>query len=693
MIICKACSYKNPDSASFCESCGSFLEWTGEKVSVEAPSGAETDDVVEPDDAEVGSRLAASYVAAQKGSALKVSPPVAEHAALDTFEPQASSAPTVEAVPEPPTVVGKTSITDSAPEAQVEPEAVSAPVLLDSAKAEPAEETVVEPTGESAEEPSAAPIAAVAEVAAVESLSALASDPAPGPAVGSVEDVAAEPAALLTTEPAVENPPEAVKHSLRRSRIFGSDHAAATLTNVPSAPLGEPAQSVADVPISPLAADDGEAVVSDAAPLEAATVTQAPEAAKVESASPPEAGPAVSDDIPVPDVPVVSSATKPVAPFGGGMRPGLRGGLSAKADLPKRDVDPPVASTAPETPATDAVAAAAVAGPDLFDALDTEPTEPAIGQRPSAISPSALKPQMSRRRAARSETAHLTAVREERIDESAPSISCPNCSTGNDPARYFCHHCAQILPPPPPPPPPLTRWERVKLWFVKKYRKIFYTKPAEAPAGERVGKMWRSAGVDSSNETVKGRLVGVARKSAMAVGGLAVLFAFLGPFRPQFNNAFSRVRSDILSRIELRYNAVFPVSATASSYLPALPPTNAIDGLSNTYWAAQPSANNGVGQTLTVRFSPSTRLDKIGFIIGADDNPANYTAQPRPDKVKVTFSSGKSQVFTLVDSSAFQSFTIHHLNVASVTVTVESVYKSPVGHSVAIAEVLFYQLV
>ncbi len=688
MIICKACSYKNPDSASFCESCGSFLEWTGEKVSVEAPSDEVASDVVEPDDTEVGSRLAASYLASQKEKAAKLSGPLVEPVTAPNVEPMVSTPSAVESVFAPPLVQPEAPAVEPTREPAAEVISAAMPLSPSGTVAETAALGKDERTGESKAVPAAAPIEEAAAVAVVDSGAAAGGEATVEPASDLPKAFVVEPAATSVSETAAEHKQEGVKHSLRRSRIFASDHVANPSVNIPSAPI-EPPKSASDAQTSPIAAASTESSKVETVSPAAAMTTEAPEAAPAESAPTPGPESGISNLPPASAASGAASPTKSASQFGGGMRPGMRGGLSANAEKAKPEVVPPAVSPTPEASTPES----APAGPDLFDALETEPTEPAIGQRPTAIAPSALKPQMSRRRATRSEAAHVTAVREERIDESVPSIICPNCSAGNDPARYFCHHCAQVLPEPPPPPPPLTRWQKVKLWFRKKYEKIFYTKPAEAPAGERVGKMWRSAGVDSSNETVKGRLVGVARKSAMAVGGLALLFAYLGPFRPQFNNAFSRIRSDVLNRIELRYNAVFPVSATASSYLPALPPTNAIDGLSTTYWAAQPSANDGVGQTLTVNFSPRTRLDKIGFIIGADDNPANYTTQPRPDKVKVTFSSGKSQVFTLVDSSAFQSFTIHHLNVASVTVTVESVYKSPIGHSVSIAEVLFYKLV
>jgi len=37
VIVCTKCGFRNADSESFCSSCGSFLEWTGERVEAPAP--------------------------------------------------------------------------------------------------------------------------------------------------------------------------------------------------------------------------------------------------------------------------------------------------------------------------------------------------------------------------------------------------------------------------------------------------------------------------------------------------------------------------------------------------------------------------------------------------------------------------------------------------------------------------------
>ncbi|MDQ6782989.1 MAG: hypothetical protein M3063_06030, partial [Actinomycetota bacterium] len=46
MIVCTRCGFENEDTDSFCGSCASFLEWSGQKVKAEEP---EPEPEVEPE--------------------------------------------------------------------------------------------------------------------------------------------------------------------------------------------------------------------------------------------------------------------------------------------------------------------------------------------------------------------------------------------------------------------------------------------------------------------------------------------------------------------------------------------------------------------------------------------------------------------------------------------------------------------
>ena len=48
MIVCKGCGFANADGERFCESCGSYLPWTGHEVEPGEPEPAAVDDEIEP---------------------------------------------------------------------------------------------------------------------------------------------------------------------------------------------------------------------------------------------------------------------------------------------------------------------------------------------------------------------------------------------------------------------------------------------------------------------------------------------------------------------------------------------------------------------------------------------------------------------------------------------------------------------
>jgi len=132
----------------------------------------------------------------------------------------------------------------------------------------------------------------------------------------------------------------------------------------------------------------------------------------------------------------------------------------------------------------------------------------------------------------------------------------------------------------------------------------------------------------------------------------------------------------------------------------------AIDGVTNTSWATDKGVN-GVGQSLVIRVSPTTNIDKIGFLNGNQDAQGSYLTQPRPATLRVTFSqlekhktaSGAEVTETVLDtknislkdSASFQSFTTSAKNVAAITVTIESVYTSSTGHNASLAEVELFK--
>ena len=257
-----------------------------------------------------------------------------------------------------------------------------------------------------------------------------------------------------------------------------------------------------------------------------------------------------------------------------------------------------------------------------------------------------------------------------------PTTGCPTCGTPNEQERTFCRRCGAIMEG-PPPPPRLSRWQRhrVRVRARREARRAL-------PLGHRP-KIHRQLLGGIQGGWLTSVAAGVFAVMAVAVLGLS----FVGPLANPIKSHVTRWATDAREFIRPRYVPVYPYTATASTALPGHAAIAAIDGQTNTYWAASGPA---LGETLTMKFGKPVDIGRIGFLIG-DQNPVSaYLNQPRPSLVHVAFSDGSSNDLSLVDSSSFQPFGVNAHKVTSVEVTIESVYQSQAGSNVAITEIEFF---
>ena len=149
MIICKECGYHNGDADAFCGSCGSFLEWTGEKEAPDVAPEPEPPPVPEPV-AEVS----------RPGIVTRVRDAVGLHAGVPP------SAPTTTAVA-PPVTAAPTPVA-SAPPAPPPLPSASAPPLTSSDPRESALKALRAEVAAPSSPPAAPPRAPVSGDASVE---------------------------------------------------------------------------------------------------------------------------------------------------------------------------------------------------------------------------------------------------------------------------------------------------------------------------------------------------------------------------------------------------------------------------------------------------------------------------------------------------------------------------------------------
>ena len=356
-------------------------------------------------------------------------------------------------------------------------------------------------------------------------------------------------------------------------------------------------------------------------------------------------------------VPVTSSAPAQPSPTAGGDVP---------SPAPATSVAPPVAAAAPASAAPAPVLAGV--GAPVAAAPAPAPAPPAdepISRRPISVAPTVARPRTAPR------------VLEAPTRRHPGDLICGQCGEGNDPVRHFCRRCGNSL----------DEALAVRLpWYRRFFNRLFGVRTREAG--------WRPARVGPPN--VMG---GVWRIIRLAIGALIVvaLLAFL--LVPSFHNAVAdRVTKTFNTwRIALRpnYDPVHPVAASASSAVAGHLPMLAMDGYSNTYWAALASDRAPV---LVLHFGSPVDLAEIGFRSGASGTaPADaFILQPRPNTVHLVFSNGYTTDLTLKDQepTQVQFYALGDGKAKQVTfveIHVQSVYK-PAGaspSSVAITEVEF----
>ncbi|MGH9055814.1 MAG: NADase-type glycan-binding domain-containing protein, partial [Acidimicrobiales bacterium] len=281
----------------------------------------------------------------------------------------------------------------------------------------------------------------------------------------------------------------------------------------------------------------------------------------------------------------------------------------------------------------------------------------------AAVQPSAVKPG-----AARARPAARQKVAPARVINPGDRV-CGQCGEGNDPARRFCRRCGASLQQAAVFTLP---WYK-RFWRGLRRRKV-------RAAGERPRHRQHAIGGAGGGYIAKWVL-----RVAVACAIVLAILANVGPYKKPIDNRFTTWYHDVVGVAHPNYSPVHPVGATASSAATGHPATQAIDGASNTSWQAV----GGSGQTLTITLEAPTNIGKIGFLIGDQDTPQAYLTEPRPEQITVAFATSPaySKKITFKDTANFQSYTVDAKKATSLTITIDSVYASPQGKGVSIAEV------
>lgn len=254
-------------------------------------------------------------------------------------------------------------------------------------------------------------------------------------------------------------------------------------------------------------------------------------------------------------------------------------------------------------------------------------------------------------------------------------LVCGDCGEGNVPSRKFCSRCGSSLA------------EAVTVrtpWWRRIFRRrgVKVRKSGErAKRSGRGGKSKLGAAVASTFRTVR-RIVSVI----LLVAG--IVYGVYAPFRAWVNDRAMALKADVEGIFFPTYAPVRagekPVSPVQ---VPQFPGELALDGLTNTFWAAPVGGQRE--PVLVVKFDREVDLARLIVHNGQQDN---FKDRHRGQKLHLVFSTGKTTDVTLQDRPDPQTLEIENGDGASsVEIHVLSTFKSVEGNEVAITEIELFE--
>lgn len=253
-------------------------------------------------------------------------------------------------------------------------------------------------------------------------------------------------------------------------------------------------------------------------------------------------------------------------------------------------------------------------------------------------------------------------------------LVCGECGEGNSVTRKFCSRCGTSL----------AEAEVVKTpWWRKLLprRGAKVRKSGERPKRRgRGGKSKLGVAVSTTFKTLR-RVVALI----LVLGGVA--YGLFAPFRGFVNERAAEAKGAFERTFFPQYAPVSAAEApVASVALPDHPANMAVDGQSDSFWAAPVG---GVEPNMVVKFDRTIDLAKI--IVHNGDN-TGFKESHRAQKLHLVFSNGKTTDVNLQDRPDPQTIEIENgEGINSVEVHVVSTFKSVSGTNLAISEIEFFE--
>lgn len=254
-------------------------------------------------------------------------------------------------------------------------------------------------------------------------------------------------------------------------------------------------------------------------------------------------------------------------------------------------------------------------------------------------------------------------------------LVCGECGEGNAPTRKFCSRCGTSLAEAVVVKTPW--WRKLLPRRGAKVRKA-----GERSKGRARGGKTKLGAAFSATFKILRRVVAIA----LLIGGIA--YGMFAPFRGWVNEQAAEAKGTFERIVFPQYAPVSAAEApTASAALPKHEPNLAVDGASDSYWAAPVVA--GKEPFLVVKFDRTVDLAKI---IVHNGDGGGFKDTFRAQKLHLVFSTGKTTDVTLQDLPDPQTLEIENAKgVNSVEIHVMSTFKAVKGNTLAISEVEFFE--
>ncbi len=253
-------------------------------------------------------------------------------------------------------------------------------------------------------------------------------------------------------------------------------------------------------------------------------------------------------------------------------------------------------------------------------------------------------------------------------------LVCGECGEGNAPTRKFCSRCGTSL----------AEAQVVKTpWW----RKLLPRRGAKVrKAGERSkrrgrgGKSKLGVAVSATFKVVR-RVVAIA----LILGGIA--YGLFAPFRGWVNERAAEAKGTFERIVFPQYVPVSAAEApTASAALPKHPANLAVDGASDSFWAAPVGPKE---PNMVVKFDRTVDLARL---IVHNGDGGDFKGTFRAQKLHLVFSTGKTTDVDLQDLPDPQTLEIENgEGVNSVEIHVVGTFKAVKGNTLAISEIEFFE--